>query len=216
MAHKASVTRRIVAFLLAAIMTALLPLSMGSCSERKKHAVVVELYPEMAPITVENFERLVSDGFYVGTTFHRVVAGFMIQGGDPTGSGIGNSPYGTIKGEFSSNGVSYNTLRHEKGTISMARSNSKDSASCQFFICVAKQPSLDGNYAAFGKTVYGMDYVMKLSKIETNDESPVKGIIIEEANLLSPKEAKKQYGVRAKNDNHNFVEFIIRTIDPNA
>ena len=141
----------------------------------------------------------------------------MIQGGDPTGTGTGNSPYGTIKGEFASNGIYYNTLLHEKGTISMARGTNDNSASCQFFICVAKRPDLDQHYAAFGQTVYGLDYVVQLSEVATDsNDAPTVGILIEEANLLTAKEARSQYGVKAASANHNFVEFIIKTIDVDA
>ena len=108
-----------------------------------------ELYPEHAPITVENFEKLANSGFYDGLTFHRVIPGFMIQGGCPKGNGTGGPGY-TIKGEFDSNGVR-NDLDHERGVISMARAMHPDSAGSQFFIMVEKAPHLDGEYAAFGK-----------------------------------------------------------------
>lgn len=119
--------------------------------------IVIQLRPDVAPITVENFESLVSSGFYDGLTFHRVYSGFMIQGGDPKGNGTGGSEK-TIKGEFSANGVN-NTLSHKRGVVSMARSSSYNSASSQFFICHADSTFLDGNYAAFGEVVSGMDVV---------------------------------------------------------
>lgn len=119
--------------------------------------IVIQLRPDVAPITVENFESLVSSGFYDGLTFHRVYSGFMIQGGDPKGNGTGGSGK-TIKGEFSANGVN-NTLSHKRGVVSMARSSSYNSASSQFFICHADSTFLDGNYAAFGEVVSGMDVV---------------------------------------------------------
>ena len=119
--------------------------------------IVIQLRPDVAPITVENFESLVSSGFYDGLTFHRVYSGFMIQGGDPDGNGTGGSEK-TIKGEFSANGVN-NTLSHKRGVVSMARSSSYNSASSQFFICHADSTFLDGNYAAFGEVVSGMDVV---------------------------------------------------------
>ena len=119
--------------------------------------IVIQLRPDVAPITVENFESLVSSGFYDGLTFHRVYSGFMIQGGDPDGNGTGGSEK-TIKGEFSANGVN-NTLSHKRGVVSMARSSSYKSASSQFFICHADSTFLDGNYAAFGEVVSGMDVV---------------------------------------------------------
>ncbi len=119
--------------------------------------IVIQLRPDVVPITVENFESLVSSGFYDGLTFHRVYSGFMIQGGDPKGNGTGGSEK-TIKGEFSANGVN-NTLSHKRGVVSMARSSSYNSASSQFFICHADSTFLDGNYAAFGEVVSGMDVV---------------------------------------------------------
>ena len=119
--------------------------------------IVIQLRPDVAPITVENFESLVSSGFYDGLTFHRVYSGFMIQGGDPDGNGTGGSGK-TIKGEFSANDVN-NTLSHKRGVVSMARSSSYNSASSQFFICHADSTFLDGNYAAFGEVVSGMDVV---------------------------------------------------------
>ena len=115
-----------------------------------------ELCPEEAPITVENFLKYVNDGFYDGLTFHRIYRGFMIQGGDPKGNGTGDGKYGRIKGEFRSNGVD-NKLSHERGVISMARTNVKDSATCQFFICHGDASFLDGDYAAFGKLIDGFD-----------------------------------------------------------
>lgn len=119
--------------------------------------IVIQLRPDVAPITVENYESLVSSGFYDGLTFHRVYSGFMIQGGDPDGNGTGGSGK-TIKGEFSANDVN-NTLSHKRGVVSMARSSSYNSASSQFFICHADSTFLDGNYAAFGEVVSGMDVV---------------------------------------------------------
>ncbi len=119
----------------------------------------IELYPEYAPETVANFISLVKDGFYDGLTFHRVVDGFMAQGGDPMGSGMGGSE-NKIRGEFASNGFTQNTLSHKRGVISMARSMDMNSASSQFFICYSDRCSfLDGDYAAFGKVVEGMEVV---------------------------------------------------------
>ena len=114
-----------------------------------------ELYPEVAPITVENFVKLVKEGFYSGIIFHRVIRGFMIQGGDPTGTGTGGSKE-TIKGEFLSNGFD-NKLKHTRGVLSMARTMIPDSASSQFFIMHQDAPHLDGSYAAFGKLTDGFD-----------------------------------------------------------
>ena len=114
-----------------------------------------ELYPEVAPISVENFEKLANDGFYDGLIFHRVIPGFMIQGGDPKGNGTGG-PGHTIKGEFSLNGIE-NNIKHERGVLSMARSMHPDSAGSQFFIMVHDAPHLDGQYAAFGKITEGLE-----------------------------------------------------------
>lgn len=119
-------------------------------------AMTLELYPESAPITVENFLSYVRDGFYDGLTFHRIYRGFMIQGGDPTGTGMGDGKLKKIKGEFKSNGIE-NNISHERGVISMARTQIKDSASSQFFICHADAKFLDGDYAAFGKVTDGYD-----------------------------------------------------------
>ncbi len=122
-----------------------------------------ELYPEIAPITVENFEKLVNDGFYDGLIFHRVIPGFMIQGGCPKGNGTGG-PGWTIKGEFSNNGFT-NNLKHERGVLSMARSMMPNSAGSQFFIMVEDCPPLDGEYAAFGKIIEGMDAADKIVSV---------------------------------------------------
>lgn len=116
-----------------------------------------ELYPEIAPNTVNNFISLIKKGFYDGTIFHRVIPGFMIQGGDPEGTGMGGPGY-SIAGEFSGNGIK-NSLRHEKGILSMARAMDPNSAGSQFFIMVDVAPHLDGQYAAFGKVVEGMEAV---------------------------------------------------------
>ncbi len=119
--------------------------------------ITAELYPDKAPKTVENFVKLTNEGFYDGLTFHRIMEGFMMQGGDPEGTGMGGSDK-TVKGEFASNGVA-NDLSHVRGTLSMARSQKPDSASSQFFICHADSTSLDGQYAAFGSVVSGIEVV---------------------------------------------------------
>ena len=129
--------------------------------------IELELYPEFAPETVKNFEKLVSQGFYDGLTFHRVIPGFMIQGGDPLGNGMGGSE-NKIKGEFSQNGFKKNTLKHERGVISMARAFDPNSASSQFFIMHANAPHLDGAYAAFGKVVSGIEAVDEIASIPTD------------------------------------------------
>ena len=128
--------------------------------------IKLELYPDAAPITVANFEKLVREGFYNGLIFHRVIEGFMIQGGDPTGTGMGGADE-KIKGEFAANGV-MNPLKHTRGVISMARSMMKDSASSQFFIMHKDAPHLDGSYAAFGKVVEGMDTVDAIAETATD------------------------------------------------
>jgi len=126
----------------------------------------IELFPEVALNTVSNFVQLVSEGFYNGLIFHRVIPGFMIQGGCPQGTGTGGPGY-SIKGEFKANGVN-NDLKHSRGTISMARSQHPDSAGSQFFIMVADASHLDGQYAAFGKVVSGMDVVDKIVNEKRN------------------------------------------------
>jgi peptidyl-prolyl cis-trans isomerase B (cyclophilin B) len=126
--------------------------------------IKIALEPEAAPETVENFVKLVEQGFYNGLTFHRVIPGFMIQGGCPQGTGTGGPGYG-IKGEFASNGFE-NPLKHERGVISMARSANPNSAGSQFFIMVAKAPHLDGDYAAFGKVLEGMEEVDRIVNVD--------------------------------------------------
>lgn len=128
--------------------------------------IKLELYPDVAPITVANFERLVKNGFYDGLIFHRVIEGFMIQGGDPQGTGMGGSDE-KIKGEFAANGVK-NDLKHTRGVISMARSQFMDSASSQFFIMHKDAPHLDGQYAAFGKVVEGIEVVDEIASVDVN------------------------------------------------
>ncbi len=128
--------------------------------------IKLELYPEIAPETVANFEKLVNKGFYNGLTFHRVIYGFMIQGGCPHGNGTGNSGE-HIRGEFAANGFK-NDLKHTRGVISMARAADPNSASCQFFIMHKDAPHLDGSYAAFGKVIEGMDAVDEIAETETD------------------------------------------------
>lgn len=128
--------------------------------------IKLELYPEKAPITVANFLKLVGAGFYDGLIFHRVISGFMIQGGDPEGTGMGGAKE-KIKGEFLANGVA-NDVKHERGVISMARSRHPDSASSQFFIVHEDAPHLDGSYAAFGRVVEGMDAVDEIAAVKTD------------------------------------------------
>ena len=135
--------------------------------------MTLELYPEYAPQTVENFVELANEHFYDGLIFHRVIKNFMIQGGDPLGTGFGGSDK-KIKGEFAANGVN-NPLRHERGVISIARSQSPNSASSQFFIVHKDSPHLDGQYAAFGKVVDGIDVVDEIASVRTDyNDKPLK------------------------------------------
>lgn len=137
----------------------------------------LELYPEIAPITVANFVKLATDGFYDGLTFHRIIPGFMIQGGDPDGNGTGGPGY-QIKGEFSSNGIK-NDLKHKRGVISMARAMDPDSAGSQFFIMHDDADYLDGQYAAFGKVIDGMEEVDRIASVETGwQDVPRKKVIM--------------------------------------
>ena len=142
-----------------------------------------ELYPEVAPNTVNNFVSLVKKGFYDGVIFHRVISGFMIQGGDPEGTGIGGPGY-SIKGEFAQNGVA-NNLAHDAGVLSMARAMHPDSAGSQFFIMHKKAPHLDGAYAAFGKITEGMDVVNRIAEEDTDyrdrplDEQKIKSMTVD-------------------------------------
>lgn len=148
--------------------------------------IKVELYPDVAPNTVKSFISLVQKGFYNGLIFHRVIPGFMIQGGDPNGTGTGGPGY-SIKGEFTNNGF-VNDLKHERGVISMGRtSQSKDSAGSQFFIMITTYPSLDNDYAAFGKVISGMDFVDKIvntprgakAKDKPNQDQVMKSITVD-------------------------------------
>ena len=188
--------RRGLKFLALSISAALLVGTLAACGSKKDSAskssgdnsFVITLYPDVAPITCENFEKLVKDGFYDGLKFHRVVEDFMAQGGDPKGDGTGGST-DTIKGEFSQNGVE-NTLSHTRGVVSMARSNDPDSASSQFFICYGDESFLDGQYAAVGKVTEGMDVVDSFVKVERSMgsdgavSSPNTDIIMENVKMI--------------------------------
>ena len=141
--------------------------------------IEAELYPHIAPNTVNNFISLANSGFYDGLTFHRVIKDFMIQGGDPEGNGTGGPGY-SIAGEFSSNGYEANDLKHIDGVLSMARARSNDSAGSQFFIMVGEFNNLDGQYAAFGKVISGLDIVKNISKVATdNNDKPKEAVVIE-------------------------------------
>lgn len=142
-----------------------------------------ELYPDVAPNTVNNFISLVKKGFYDGLIFHRVIAGFMIQGGDPEGSGMGGPGY-SIKGEFNYNGVE-NNLKHLRGVLSMARAQHPDSAGSQFFIMHADAPHLDGQYAAFGKVTDGIEVVDEIAETPTDmQDKPIEDQIIKTIRLV--------------------------------
>ena len=146
--------------------------------------IYLELYPEYAPETVANFVSLVEEGFYDGLTFHRIINGFMIQGGDPEGTGMGGSDK-TIKGEFASNGFTQNTLSHERGVISMARSQMPNSASSQFFIVHETSTYLDGNYAAFGVVTDGMDTVDEIANVATDyNDRPITPVVIKKMEIV--------------------------------
>ncbi len=145
----------------------------------------IETVPKYAPETVANFLELVESGFYNGLTFHRIIDGFMAQGGDPNGNGTGGSDK-KIKGEFSANGFTQNTLTHKRGVVSMARSSEPNSASSQFFICYDDAPHLDGNYAAFGKVISGMETVDDFLNIprDSNDK-PTSPIVIQSMEIIT-------------------------------
>lgn len=177
--------KRVISCLLLAATLAASLLLFASCKEKTVRVAIevqdfgtirLELYPKKAPETVANFEKLVKEGFYDGLTFHRIIKGFMIQGGDPKGNGTGGSDE-TIKGEFSANGFTKNDISHKRGVISMARSGmSYDSASSQFFIVHEDSTFLDGQYAAFGMVTDGMDVVDAIANVKVKsgvgDSSP--------------------------------------------
>ena len=146
--------------------------------------IKLELYPDIAPISCENFEKLVKQGFYNGLTFHRVISGFMIQGGCPKGTGTGG-PGWEIKGEFADNGVN-NPLKHTRGVLSMARANDPNSAGSQFFIMHADAPYLDGKYAAFGEVVEGIEVVDEIAASKTDfRDKPLKPQIMKTVEIIA-------------------------------
>jgi len=184
-------------FILACLSSVLI---FSGCGSKKNQKVqvemengdtfVIELYPEYAPKTVDNFIKLVSEGFYDGLTFHRVIDGFMAQGGGFDANGV-EKPADSIYGEFANNGYTKNTLKHTRGVVSMARiGNMNDSASSEFFIMYNSAPGLDGDYAAFGKVTEGMDVVDKFLKVERtagadgNISTPVTPIIIKKMTVV--------------------------------
>ncbi len=145
--------------------------------------ITLELDPKTAPITVSNFVHLAKNGFYDGLIFHRVIRGFMIQGGDPQGTGSGGPGY-NIKGEFSANGVK-NNIKHEAGVISMARTQNMDGAGSQFFIMHEAAPHLDGQYAAFGKVTDGMEIVDKIANVKTDgNDKPLEPVTIKTIRII--------------------------------
>ena len=182
------ILKRIFSLILACLLLGALLLAFGSCGKKNVTVEIVvkdygtitlELYPKIAPKTVENFVSLAKAGFYDGLIFHRVIAGFMIQGGDPIGNGMGGSDE-TIPGEFAANGFTDNTLKHTRGVISMARSSNPNSASSQFFIVHEDSPHLNGYYAAFGQVTAGMEVVDAIAAVETNSsDKPLVDVVIE-------------------------------------
>ncbi len=167
--------------------------------------IIAELYPDVAPITVENFGKLIEEKFYDGIIFHRVIEDFMIQTGDPLGNGTGGSDE-TIKGEFSENGVE-NDLSHERGVLSMARSSLMDSASSQFFIVHQDSNYLDGSYAAFGKVIAGLDTVDKIATVDTDtSDKPLEEIIIESIRFVEIEKEEFEKITEGKVDDVSFKE----------
>ena len=156
---------------------------MNAIIEVEKFGTIeVELFRDLAPISVDNFVKLANKGFYNGLTFHRIIKGFMIQGGCPKGNGTGGPGY-TIKGEFAANGVN-NPIKHERGVISMARAMDPNSAGSQFFIMHQEAPYLDGQYAAFGKVVKGIEVVDAIASVETNYyDMPLQKVIIKSISI---------------------------------
>ena len=156
---------------------------MNAIIEVEKFGTIeVELYKDAAPITVDNFVKLVNKGFYNGLTFHRIIKGFMIQGGCPMGNGTGGPGY-SIKGEFSANGIN-NPIKHERGVISMARAMDPNSAGSQFFIMHQAAPHLDGQYAAFGKVVKGIEVVDAIASVPTNYfDAPLQKVVIKSISI---------------------------------
>ncbi len=145
--------------------------------------ILIETYPDIAPLTVENFEELANDGFYDGLTFHRIIPGFMIQGGCPDGTGMGG-PGHNIKGEFAQNGYP-NDIKHERGVLSMARSANPNSAGSQFFIMHEDSPHLDGGYAAFGKVVSGIEVVDEIANVKTGfGDKPKEPVIMKSVKVI--------------------------------
>jgi peptidyl-prolyl cis-trans isomerase B (cyclophilin B) len=183
-------TKKLLTAAVAGVLALLMALTIGlsGCGEKSNIAdiqmqdgsiIKIQLYPDVAPKTVANFEKLVGEGFYNGLTFHRIVPGFVIQGGDPKGDGTGGSDQ-DIYGEFSANGWN-NTLSQTRGVVAMARSSDYNSASSQFYICLSDSDasSLDGKYAAFGKVIEGMDEVDKIAAVQTDaNDKPLDPVVM--------------------------------------
>ena len=145
---------------------------------KNKGNIKIELYPEIAPNTVNTFISLIKKGYYDGLIFHRIIRGFMIQGGDPRGTGMGGPGY-SIRGEFSANGFT-NDLKHTEGVLSMARTMDPNSAGSQFFLMTSVSPHLDGQYAAFGKVIEGLNLIMDLEKVKTSfGDKPLEDVVME-------------------------------------
>ena len=145
---------------------------------KNKGNIKIELYPEIAPNTVNNFISLIKKGYYDGLIFHRIIRGFMIQGGDPRGTGMGGPGY-SIRGEFSANGFT-DDLKHTEGVLSMARTMDPNSAGSQFFLMTSVSPHLDGQYAAFGKVIEGLNLIMDLEKVKTSfGDKPLEDVVME-------------------------------------
>ena len=145
---------------------------------KNKGNIKIELYPEIAPNTVNNFISLIKKGYYDGLIFHRIIRGFMIQGGDPRGTGMGGPGY-SIRGEFSANGFT-NDLKHTEGVLSKARTMDPNSAGSQFFLMTSVSPHLDGQYAAFGKVIEGLNLIMDLEKVKTSfGDKPLEDVVME-------------------------------------
>ena len=179
--------------------------SESSEKEMQTESFVIQLFPEYAPKTVENFKKLVTSGFYDGLTFHRVIEGFMAQGGDPNGDGSGGSDQNVV-GEFAQNGFEQNTLSHTRGVVSMARSADYNTASSQFFICYGDCTFLDGSYAAFGKVNdEGMKVVDKFLTVERKTNAGGE----ENAQPVTPITIKTAQMINETSDGHEQVEFTV-------
>ena len=179
--------------------------SESSEKEMQTESFVIQLFPEYAPKTVENFKNLVESGFYDGLTFHRVIDGFMAQGGDPNGDGSGGSDQ-NIEGEFAENGFEQNTLSHTRGVVSMARSADYNNASSQFFICYGDCTFLDGSYAAFGKVNdEGMKVVDKFLTVERKTNAGGE----ENAQPVTPITIKSAQMINETSDGHEQIEFTV-------